>query len=88
MCFVYLDKVFNEVLWKVLEWVMRKKRISQVLVKSAGSLHDRTKTRVREDYELSGKIQVKVRIPQGSALLPFLFSAMVNVVTGVVMSAC
>ena len=38
MCFVDLEKVFDRVLRKVLEWAMRKKGISEVLVRSVTSL--------------------------------------------------
>ena len=34
MCVVDLEKVFNIVSWKVLEWVMRKKGIAKVLDRS------------------------------------------------------
>ena len=49
----------------MLEWVMRKKGIPGVLVRSMKSLYDIVKTRVTVDFE------VKVEMQQGSVLLPF-----------------
>ena len=49
MCFVDLEKAFDRVPRKVLEWAMRKKRIPEVLVRSVMSLYEGAKTRVRVD---------------------------------------
>ena len=53
MCFVDLDKGFDRVPRKVLEWAMMKKGIPEVLVRSMMSLYDATKTRMRVDSEES-----------------------------------
>ena len=50
MCFVDLEKVFDRVPKKVLEWVMGEKGISEIFAKSVMSLH--AKTKVRVDAEL------------------------------------
>ena len=52
MCFVDLEKAFDRVLRKVLEWAMRKKGLPEVLVRSVMSLYEEAKTRVRVDSEL------------------------------------
>ena len=44
MCFVELEKAFNRVPWKVLEWALRTKGIPEVLVRSAMSLNERVNT--------------------------------------------
>ena len=46
MCFVDLEKAFDRVQCKVLEWAMRKKEMPEVLVRSEMSLHAGAKTRV------------------------------------------
>ena len=46
MCFVDLEKAVNRVPRKVLEWAMRKKGITDVLVRSVMSLYEEAKTRV------------------------------------------
>ena len=59
-----LEKAFDRVSWKVLEWAMRKKGIPEVLVRSVISLYERAKTRVRVDSELSDEFEVKVGMHQ------------------------
>ena len=60
MCFVDLDKAFDRVPCKVLEWAMRKKRIPEVLVRSVMSLYEGAKTRVRVNSQLSEEFEVNV----------------------------
>ena len=81
MCFVDLEKAFDIVPRKVLEWAMRKKGIPDVLVRSVMSLCEGAKTRVRVNSELSEEFVVKVGIHQGSVLSPFIFALVVDVVT-------
>ena len=76
-----LEKAFNRVPRKVLEWTMRKKGIPEVLVRSVMSLYEGAKARVRVDSELSERSKVKVGMHQGSALSPYLFAVVVDVVT-------
>ena len=45
------------------------------------SLYEGAETRVRVDSELSEDIEVKVGMHQGSALSPFLFTVVLDVVT-------
>ena len=52
MSFVELEKAFDRVARKVLEWAMRKKEIPEVSVRSVMNLHEGAKTRVRVDSEL------------------------------------
>ena len=53
MCFVDLEKAFDRVLRKVLEWAMKKRGIPEVMVKAVMSLYKGAKTRVRVGLELS-----------------------------------
>ena len=46
MCFVDLERAFDRVPRKVLDWAMRKKEILEVLVKLVMSLNEGGKTRV------------------------------------------
>ena len=62
MCFVDLEKAFDRVPRKVLEWALRKKVIPLVLVRSAMSLCEGAKLRVIVDSEF----KIKVRMQQGS----------------------
>ena len=46
MCFVNMVKAFNRVPRKVMEWAIRKKGVSEVMVRAVMSLYDGA-TRVR-----------------------------------------
>ena len=81
MCLVDLEKGLDRVPRKALEWILRKKEIPEVMVGSVISLYEGANTRVRVDSELSEEFEVKLGMHQGSVLSPFLFAAMVDVVT-------
>ena len=81
MCFVDLEKAFDRVPRKVLDWAMSKKEIPEVLVRSLMSLYEGAKKSVRVESELSKEFEVKVGMHQGSVLSPFLFALVVDVVT-------
>ena len=80
MCFVHLEKAYDRVPGKVLEWALRKKGIPEVLVRSVMSPYEGVKTRVRVDSELSEEFEVEVGTHQGSVLSDFLFVVAIDVV--------
>ena len=47
MCFVDLDRAFDRVPRKVLQWAKWKKGIPEVLIRSVMSLYEAAKRRVR-----------------------------------------
>ena len=47
MCFVDMEKAFDRVPTKVMEWAMRKKGLSDPMVRAFMGLYDDAKTRVR-----------------------------------------
>ena len=58
MCFVDLEKAFDGVPRKVLEWAMRKKEIPNLLVRSVMSLCEGAMMRVGVDSELFEEFDV------------------------------
>lgn len=81
MCFVDLEKAFDRVPRKVMEWAMRKRGIPEAMVRAVMSLYKGVKTRVRVGSELSEEFEVKVGVHQGSVLSPLVFAIVVDVVT-------
>ena len=81
MCFVHLEKAFDRVPRRVLEWAMRKRGIPEAMVRAVMSLYEGAKTRVRVGLELSEEFEVKVGVHKGSAFLPLFFAIMVDVIT-------
>ena len=59
MCFVDLEKAFDSVLRKVLEWLMRKRGIPEAMVRAVMNLYEGAKRRVslRVGLELSGSLR-------------------------------
>ena len=81
MCFVDMEKAFDRVPKKVMEWAMRKKGLSEVMVRVVMSLYDGAKTKVRVGSAYSEEFEVKVGVHQGSVLPPLLFAIVVDVIT-------
>ena len=76
-----MEKSFDRVPRKVMEWAMRKKGLSEVMVRAVMSLCDGAKTRVRVGSACSEEFEVKISIHQGSVLWPLLFAIVVDVIT-------
>ena len=53
MCFVNIEKAFVRVPRKVMEWVMRKKGLPDVIVTAVVSFYFGAKTKVRVRFKLS-----------------------------------
>ena len=47
MCFVDLEKAFERVPRRVMQWALRKKGLLEILVKAVISLYEGSKTKVR-----------------------------------------
>ena len=81
MCFVDMEKAFDRVPRKVMEWTMRKRVLSEVIVRAVISRNDGAKTRVIVGSAYSEKFEVKVGVHQGSVLSPLFFAIVVDVIT-------
>ena len=81
MCFVDMEKAFNRGPRKVMEWAMRKKGLSEFIVRAVMSLYDGAKTRVRVGSVYSDEFEAKVGVHQGSVRSPLLFAIAVDVNT-------
>ena len=73
MCFVDLEKAFDRVPRKVMEWALRKKSLLEVLVKAVMSLYEGSRTKVRVGSGLSEEFGVRVDVHQGSVISPLIF---------------
>ena len=69
MCFVDLEKAFDRVPRKVMEWAMRKRGIPEAMARAVMNLYEGAKTRVKVGLELSKEFEVKVGEHQGFLLL-------------------
>ena len=80
MCFVDLEKAFDMVQRKMLEWAMRRNEKPEVLVRSVMSLYEGAKIRARVDSELSEEFEINVGM-HVSMESTFLFALVLDVVT-------
>ena len=81
MCFVDLEKAFDRVPRKVMEWALRKKGLAEVLVQAVMSLYEGVRTKVKVGSGTSEYFWVRVGVHQGSVLSPLIFAIVVDVVT-------
>ena len=80
-CFVDLEKAFDRVPRRVIEFALRKKGVEEKLVQTVMRLYEGAKTSVRVESELSESFDVKVGVHQGSVLSPFLFITVMDVLS-------
>ena len=80
-CFVDLEKAFDRVSRKVMEWAPRKKGLSEVLEKAVMSLYKGSRTKVRVGLGLLEDFGVRVGVHQGSVISPLIFAIVVDAVT-------
>ena len=81
MCFVDLEKTFERVPRRVVEWALRKKSLPKVLVKAAMSLYEGSRTKVKVGSGFSEEIGVRFGVHQGSVISPLIFAIVVDAVT-------
>jgi hypothetical protein len=85
MCFVDLEKAFDRVPRKVIEWALRKKGVNERLVRAVMQLYEGASTMVKVGNGMSDAFSVGVGVHQGSVLSPLLFAIVMDVVCGDVM---
>ena len=79
MCFVDLEKPFDGVPRKVMEWALSKKGSAEVLVQAVMSLYEGSRTKVRVGSEISDEFGVRVGVHQGSVVSPLIFAIVIDV---------
>ena len=81
MCFVDLEKAFDGVPGKMIEWTLRKKSLPEVLAKAVMSLYEGSRKKVRVGSGLSEEFGVRVGVHQDSVILPLIFAIVVDAMT-------
>ena len=80
MCFIDLEKAFDRVPKRVMQWALRKKELPEILVKAVMNQYEGSKIKVTVGSEFSEEFYVAVGIHQGSVLSPLLFAIVMDVV--------
>ena len=81
MCVVDMKKAFDRVPRKVMEWAMRKKGLSKVVIRAVRRSNDGARKRVRVVSVYSEEFKIKVGVYQGSVLWALLFAVVVDIIT-------
>ena len=79
--FVDLEKAFDRVPRRVIEWALRRQGVPERLVAAVMSLYLCTTTRVTTSVGVTEEIDIGVGVHQGSALSPLLFITVMEEVT-------
>ncbi|XP_046844683.1 uncharacterized protein LOC124438553 [Xenia sp. Carnegie-2017] len=81
MVFVDLEKAFDRVPRKVIEYALRKKGVTENMVRAVMETYEGVEAVVTEEGVRSGVFEVKVGVHQGSVLSPLLFACVMDVLT-------
>ncbi|XP_046864746.1 uncharacterized protein LOC124459301 [Xenia sp. Carnegie-2017] len=81
MVFVDLEKAFDKVPRKVIEYALRKKGVTENMVRAVMETYEGVEAVVTEEGARSGVFEVKVGVHQGSVLSPLLFACVMDVLT-------
>ena len=79
--FVDLEKAFDRVPTEVLYWSLRRKGISEKLVRVIRSMYDGAMTTVRSGQGKTSAFEIKVGVHQGSCLSLLLFIIVMDTVS-------
>ncbi|XP_046849817.1 uncharacterized protein LOC124443369 [Xenia sp. Carnegie-2017] len=81
MVFVDLEKAFDRVPRKVIEYALRKKGVTENMARAVMETYEGVEAVVTEEGVRSGVFEVKVGVHQGSVLSPLLFACVMDVLT-------
>ena len=79
--FVDLEKAYDRVPREVLYWCLRRKGVSEKLVRMVTETYQDCKTAVRTIEGLSREFEIGVGLHQGSAMSPLLFAVIIDVLS-------
>ena len=74
--FIDLEKAFDRVPRKVIEWALRRKMVPERMVKAIMALYAESRTRVKTVAGVSKELDIRVGVHQGRAgrIVPFYYS--------------
>ena len=78
ICFIELEKAFDRVSRKMLEWALIKKLVPERLVQAVMSMYKGAKMRVQVEGGHLEEFDVSVGLHQASVFSPFLFSLVLD----------
>jgi hypothetical protein len=82
MVFLDMEKAFDRVPRDVIWWALRKKKVPEIYVRCIQEMYAGATTRVLTPVGASDELPVTVGVHQGSALSPYLFVVVMDVICG------
>ena len=79
--FIDLEKAYDRIPREVVFWCLRKRKVPEKLVKLVEMMYRRTSTKVLTAVGETETFEVSVGLHQGSALSPFLFVLVMDVLS-------
>ena len=79
--FVDLEKAYDRVPREVVFWCLRRREVPERLIDVVKDMHRRIKTRVNTIYGDTEEFEIEVGLHQESALTPFLFVVVMDVLS-------
>ena len=79
-CFVDLEKAYDRIPRDLVYRCLRKKKVPEHLIKLVKATYENARTRVRTAEGNTEEFNIKVGLHQGSALSPFLFIVVLDVI--------
>ena len=79
--FIDLEKAYDRIPREVVFWCLRKRRVPEKLVRLVEMMYRRTRTKVLTTVGETETFEVSVGLHQGSALSPFLFVLVMDVLS-------
>ena len=81
MGFVDLEKAFDWVPKRVIEWAVKRRGVPELLVRAVMKMYEGAETKVRCRNTLSDSFPVHVGVHQGLVLSPLLFAIIIDVLS-------
>ena len=79
--FIDFEKAYDRVPREVIYWSLRKKLVPEKLIQVVKTMYEGACTTVRTCEGVSEEFDIKVGLHQGSALRPFLFAIVIDVLS-------
>jgi Reverse transcriptase (RNA-dependent DNA polymerase) len=81
MIFIDLEKAYNKILRNIMWWALEKKLVSTKYITLIKDMYTNIVTCVRAYDDEFDIFSIKIALHQGSALSPYIFTLMMDVIT-------
>ena len=76
-----LEKAYDRIPSELVYWCLRKRNVPEKLVKLVKATYDKARTEMSAPYRKTEEFNIDVGLHQGSALSPYLFIIVLEVIS-------